>query len=222
MKSIKEIRRKEVRAIYSRLNEIWIAQRALGYIKLEKPIRHGWYKEIVLTSNVERYKSERYIVELFDAIEKYVWGRSKEETEKVWLNQTSKHLIYRDFPTISRKQFNKLSDRAQKMCTPFQYKFFKKLRTRFYIRIPKGAYRIKYTRAYITHSKLIDPRLESEKAWLHQRLLREGYYEQNERFNRWKRNWDSWEFKKEKLKINRELSQLKKLPTDEIIKENRV
>ena len=138
---IKEQRQKEVRRLHNRQWEIWKLQRELGYIELDKPIRHGWYKEIVITRKAERYKSKAAILEIYDKIERYYWGKTKEDAEKQWLNQTSKHLIYKGFPTLSKKQFNKLSHKAQSMCTSYQYRNQrKKLRIRFYIRIPKGVY----------------------------------------------------------------------------------
>ncbi|NQX84833.1 MAG: hypothetical protein HRT67_02830 [Flavobacteriaceae bacterium] len=110
----------------------------MGYIELKKPIRHGWFKEIIITHKVERYKNKAAILEVYDKIEKIFWGRTKEEAQKKWLHQTSKHLIYKDFPTTSKRQFNKLSFRAQCMYTPFYYKNErKKLKLRFYIRISK-------------------------------------------------------------------------------------
>ena len=220
MKTIHEIREKEVRAIHKRQCEIGKEQRALGYIKLEKPVRHGWYKEIVITSKVERYKNEQYILEVYKKIEKVFWGRTKKECEKQWLNQVSKNLIYNELPTISKKQYNKLSDKAQKLCRPYQYREDKKTKVRFYVRIPKGACRIKYTRAYITHREIIDPMLESEYAWLELQLLRPGYYEIEQSRYSWKDDWDIRHIKKEKLKVNRKLRQLKNLPVENITKEN--
>jgi len=212
-----------VRRIWKRRSEIWKEMRGLGYIELKKPIRHGWFKEIIITHKVERYKNKAAILEIYDKIEKIFWGRTKEEAQKKWLHQTSKHLIYKDFPTISKRQFNKLSFKAQYMCTPFYYKNeCKKLKLRFYIRIPKGAYRIKYTRAYITHSKRIDPILESEDALLGQQLVKSGYYEANEkRYQwRWKHYWDRSKQRKEKLKIKKNLKQLTIYSVEDLINEH--
>ncbi len=176
---IKERRRKEVRQVWKDIRANWDEQKALGYKKLAQPIRHGWYKEIVITTNVERYKNEQYILEVFEKIEKLYWGRNKKECEKHWDNQTSKAMIYLNFPTISKKQYGKLSKKAQKLCTSFNYREHKKWRTRYYIKIPKNAYKIKYTRAYNTHVKVIDPCLISEESLLWHKLEKKGYYEAN-------------------------------------------
>lgn len=210
-----------MRRIWKRRSEIWKEMRGLGYIKLKKPIRHGWFKEIVITHKVERYKNKAAILELHDKIEKYFWGSTKEEAHKKWLTQASKHLIYKDLPTLSKRQFSKLSFKAQCMCTPFHYRDErKKLKLRFYIRMPKGAYRIKYTRAYITHSKRIDPILEQEEALLEQQLLKYGYYEADKKRYKWKDCWSESEYRKQKIKTKKILRCLKKGAVEDVLKEN--
>jgi len=217
---IKEKREKEVRRIWKRRYEIWQEMGELGYIELKKPIRHGWFKEITITHKVERYKNKAAILEVYDEIEKIFWGRTKERAQKKWIHQTSKHLIYKDFPTLSKRQFNKLSFKAQCLCTPFYYRSErKKLKLRFYIKIPKGTYRIKFSRAYITHSKRIDPVLESESDLLGQQLLKKGYYEADQKLNKWKDDWNLSNRKQEKLKTERALKSLKNYAIEDILKE---
>lgn len=91
---------------------------------------------------------------------------------------------------------------------------------RFYIRIPKGAYRIKFTRAYITHSKIIDPLLLSEYDLLKNQLLKRGYYEAEQKLCKYKGDWNLRDYKKEKLKSKKDLENLKKRTVNDIIKEN--
>ena len=218
---IKEQRQREVRRLLNRQWEICKLQRKLGYIELEKPIRHGWYKEIIITEKADRYKNKAAILELYDIIERYYWGRTKEETEKKWLNQTSKYLIHKGFPTLSKKQFNKLSYKAQCLCTVFQYRNErKKLRFRFYIRIPKGAYKIKYARAYITHRKRIDPNLISEDDFIDSLLSKKGYYNIKESFYPWKNDWNLTDEKQEKLRTKKHLKALKKYAIEDVIRDN--
>ncbi|WP_405205218.1 hypothetical protein [Aquimarina sp. LLG6339-5] len=217
---IKSQRQKEIRRIQKRQRKICEEQRNLGYIKLEKPIRHGWFKESVITKNVEKYKNQKYIEELHKKLEKSFWGRTKEEAEKKWLQETSKYLINKELPTISRRSFNKLSDGAQRMCIPFRYYTKdKKLKLRFYVNLPKGTYRIKFTKAYVTHSKRIDTQLESEDALLEQQLLKNGYFEEVQKQYNWRDYWQISKGRKEKLKTNSKLRDLKKYKIQEIIKE---
>lgn len=221
-KHLKEQRIKEVKGIQKRQWEISIQIRNLGYIKLAKPLRHGWFKEIVITYNIDRYRNKKHILELYEIIEKRFWGKTKEKADKQWFHQVSKHLIYKDFPTISKKQFNRLTPKAQAMCTVYQYRDDrKKLKKRFYIRIPKGAYKIKYTRAYITHSKKIDPLLESEYALLAQKLLKSEYYKIDQKLYGWngKDCWGTSKSRKDKLKVNKQLKTLKNCLIEDVVKD---
>ena len=86
------------------------------------------------------------------------------------------------------------------------------------MKIPKGAYRIKFTKAYITHSKRIDPQLESEGALLEQQLLKNGFYEANEKIYGWDDDWKIYTHKQEKLKMKRNLRKLKNYNVEEFIK----
>jgi hypothetical protein len=189
--NMKNERQKLVRRIKKEQWKIWDQRRDLPDIELDKPIRHGWYKEIVLTENLERYNSKEAVEKIFAILNKYHWGRTKDECDKQWENQRSKHFIFRDVPTISKRQFSKLSDRAKVLCTPFQFRENRKWITRFYVRIPVHAYRIKYTRAYITHRKRIDPNLESRLAQLENKLKSPGIYEPVQSWDHWRR--DHWE-----------------------------
>ncbi len=217
---IKGQRQKEIRRIRKRQRQIWEEQRQLGYIKLEKPIRHGWFKEIVITKNVERYKNQKYILEIHDRLRKSFWGRTKEEAERKWFNETSKYLIHKEIPTISKKQFNKLSDGAKRLCVPFQYYTEKKkLRLRFYVNLPKGTYTIKFTKAYVTHSKRIDSKLENEDALIEQKLLKNGFYELSQKGYGWRNRWETSKSRKEKLKTNNLLGELTKYSIEKISNE---
>lgn len=178
---IKEQREKEVRQIRKRQRAIYKERRDLGYAELEKPVRHGWFKELVLTANIERYASRSGIEEVFFLLERQFWGRTKKECDRRWDGQTSKHLIVRDVPTINKKQFGKLSEKAKRLCTPYWFKEEKKYRMRYTIRLPKPAVKIRYSRAYITQSKILDPALESELDLLKQRLTKQAYYNINEK-----------------------------------------
>ncbi|MDC8002924.1 hypothetical protein POV27_02560 [Aureisphaera galaxeae] len=220
---IKEQRAKELRRIRKRQREIWKERRELGYIKLEKPIRHGWFKELVLTPRLDRYKHKNEILEIYGKLTKKFWGRTKGETDKKWSQTTSKYFFYKEIPTISMWQYVRLSEDAQLLCVPFRYYTEKKrLRIRFYINIPKGVYKIKYTRAYITHTKRIDPALESEMALLYQQELKSGYYELDKKGYKYYNDWKYWEALDEKsrtLKAKTALRGLKDYSIQELVNE---
>jgi len=208
MKSKKnKLLNKEVRAINEELRLIWKQQQNLGYYKLEKPVRHGWFKELVITPNVERYKSEKAILEIYEQLENKYWGSSKDKATEKWQNQVSAYLIYKDLPTLSKKQFNKLSSKAQSMCVPYQFKNKnKKKKTRFYVKFPKATYSIKFRRAYITHRKRIDSALEKREAFLENKLKRQGYYEENEKEYGYKCLW-SLKPRESRKQVKQELKQ---------------
>lgn len=216
---IKCQRLKEVRRIYKRQGKIWTAQRALGYTKLDTPIRHGWHKELVITKKIARYKNQDILLEVIEDLDKHVWGRTKEEAERKWSERISQHLIVKDVPTICKRQFNRLSDKAKKLCVPFKY-YIDKHRTeiRFYVKLPKGAYRIKYTRAYITHRYNIDPLLEQEDEFLEGIYLLPGYYEAKRKLHPWKSGW-SYVSRSEKAYINSKLRGLRNCEIQDIINE---
>lgn len=217
---IKCKRQKEIRRIRKRQRQIWAEKRALGFIELRKPIRHGWFKEIVITHRVENYKNRAAIREVYDKVEKIFWGKTKEEAERKWLHETSKYLINKEIPTISRKQYNRLSHKAKSLCVPFYYMIeSRKLKLRYYVKIPKGAYRIKFTKAYITHSKRIDPKLESECALLEQQTLKHGYFEASEKLDKWKDWWKVEETKKRERKTKQNLLGLRNYSINQLLKD---
>ena len=218
--SIKEIREKEVRRLHKEWRENWNKQRQLGYKKLEKPIRNGWFKELVLLDKLERYKCKPEIEEIAKKLTLSVWGRTKEIAQKKWDGQQSKHLIYRNIPTLSPKSYRKLSDKAKKHCTVFQYRCNKKWRKRYYVRIPKYTYKIKFVRAYTTHTKIIDPKLESRDDLIQQQLNKKGWYGIANQNNSCKCNWLLVEKEKAGKQIDEKLKRYKYFSLEEI--ENKI
>ncbi|NQX78733.1 hypothetical protein [Gilvibacter sp.] len=200
-------------------------KRKLGYVALEKPIRHGWFREVVITRRVERYRYKAAIMEVFAKMQTYHWGKTKADAQEQWDEATRGFYIHRNLPTLSKRQFNKLSQKAQGLCTPFQFRHEKshKLITRFYVRIPKGVYKIKFSRAYVTHSRIVDPEIESELDWIDSQLLKPGFYEAEQVLNRyhWDHKFDNYlRFKKENKQVKQTLRNLKHYPADQLIKED--
>ena len=214
---------KEFRRILKRQSELYLAKFGLGYIKLEQPIRHGWFKEIVLTQSVERYKHAEAIEEVYKKIKTSYWGATKEKAQKVWDIERSKYGLSKDKPTISNRSYRKLSDKAKSLCVVFKYKVKhqRKLKTRFYVNLPIGCTKIKFTRSYITHRKKIDPTLESELDQLDNRLLQPGLFELTlgGYWNKWDRMFVSFERKKETHKVKRHLSNYRNKVISEELKD---
>lgn len=217
---IKSQRLKEVRAIYKRMHKIYKLQRELGYRELENPIRHGWYKEIVLSRRVERYKHKEVIQSIFERLNTSHWGRTKDLATKKWNAQVSDYLIVNDVPTISKKQFTKLTDQEQSLCVPFQFYTYRyKKVTRFYIKIPKGAYRIKFSRAHITHRKNIDPQLERESDFLNSKLRSRELFATDMKMSRYKDDWNQRDLKSRSY-IKQSLKRLSKNDIKDLINDH--
>lgn len=215
---------KEFRKILKRQDELYTQSFQLGYIKLEEPIRHGWFKVIELTPEVERYKNAKAIKEVFRKIRTSYWGATKEKAQQAWDQERSKYMLTKDKPAISRKSFNKLSDKAKDLCVFFWYKneCTRKRKGKFYINFPQGCYVIRYRRSYITHRKRIDPLIESEIKQLDNQLMRPGFYELQlgGYWNRWERKEMSYKKKAEAHRVKERLSQYKNHVISDGLKEN--
>jgi len=218
---IKTKRKKEVRRILRRQQAIQQEIIALGYMPLDKPLRHGWFKEIVVSSKIERYKNQAYILEILKVCPNFFWGGSKEKVEKSWEELISQNLIYNNFPTFCKAEFDQLSPKAKSLCSPYHFRDEeKKMQLRYAIKLPKGAYRKKYTRAYITESKRMDPSLEMEYDLLNQQLLKSGFFEANIARYRWIDYWNLTLVEKENNKTKRILKSLCRYPLKDIHNED--
>ena len=215
--SIKEYRKKEVRKLYKEVRQLHQKHADLGYRKLEKPIRHGWYKELILLPQLERYKFKPEIEEIVTKLNRRIWGRTKEKVQEKWDRSQSNHLIYKNIPTLSPRSYRKLSEKAKRHCTPFVFIADKKRRQRYYVRIPKHAYRLKFTRAYTTHSKIIDPNIMERLDLIDQQLNKNGWYgvTPNGRFS-YKCRWEVEDIKKDRKQTKSELKKYKYASLSEV------
>lgn len=217
--SIKEYREKEVRKLRKELQGLYRRHIDLGYRELEKPIRHGWFMELTIRRNIERYKFKPEIEEIVEKLERSFWGRTKEEAQKSWHNAQSKYLIYKDVPTIGPKTYRKLSEKAKRHCTVFFYRIEKKWRRRYYVRIPKNVYRIRFRRAYVTHSKIIDPEIQRRIALIYQQMDKPGWYDIANRGNRYCDDWQTHPAKRDRKHIRGKLREHRYGSLEEISQE---
>lgn len=206
---IKAQRQKEFRKIRKRQKELYTAKFNLGLIPLDKPLRYGWYKELKLTVEVEKYKNAEAIIEVHHVMRTEFWGKTKEKAQEEWDKYRAQFMLTKDKPTISKRSFRRLSEKARALCVIFRYKckHTGKYKKRFYVNIPSGCTTIKFTRAYITHRKIIDPAIESELDLLDNKLLSKGLYEEKERNfsnKKWNKKYAAFERKIES-RANRQL-----------------
>ncbi len=217
--SIKGYRKKEIRKLRKEQRDLYAKSRALGYRKLEKPIRHGWYIELTILPQIERYRFKPQIEEILKKLEKRYWELTKEQAKKKWDSAESKHLIYKDIPTLSPKSYRKLRDKAQGHCRVFFFKEDKKLKRRYYVRIPKNAFKISFKRAYTTHSKIIDPLIEERLDLIQQQFEKKGWFGAAKTgHNYWKR-WGVGPIKKKRKQAKRELKKHRYTSIDRIKKQ---
>jgi len=221
---IKAQRQSEIRRIEKRQDQLYTQLWNLGYEKLAEPIKHGWYRELIITENVWSYKNAEAILEIYKKIVRHYWGSTKEKAQKKWDENCSLFMISRDKPTISKKQYRKLSDAAKHYCVVFRYKTPRGARKiRFYINFPKGCYRFQFSRAYITHRKRIDPKLISEIDFLETLLRRKGYYDLYQATNAWDPWWRGHlveEREKRERKVKQNLKMLNRESIEDLIKDN--
>lgn len=221
--NIKGQRKKEIRRIEKRKNRLYKQLWNLGYEKLEKPIRHGWYRELIITENVHKYKNASAILEIYEYIVPWYWATTKEKAQAEWDKRCSLFMISKDKPTISRKQFNKLSEKAQKLCVVFRYKtVHRNVKTRFYINFPKGCYRFQFKRAYITHRKRIDPSIISEIEFLEKELHKKGYFDLYQSLYSWDPGWShylAYEARKRQRKMKQKIRMLNKESIEDLVKD---
>ena len=214
---------KEFRKILKRQQELYKQRHELGYIKLKEPIRHGWFKVMELTPFVEQYKNADAIKEVFDKITTSYWGATKEKAEQYWDKERTRYMLVKDKPTISKRSFRKLSEKAKELCVFFRYKneYTGQRGGRFYVNLPKGSFEVRFRRSYITHRKIIDPAIESEIAQLDNVLLQPGLYELNKRgyWFRWSRMDRSFERKAETHRVKERLMSYRNTIISEGLKE---
>jgi hypothetical protein len=220
---IKAQRKKEFRKNSKRQRELFDQKQKLGYIKLEKPIKHGWFKELVLTTNVERFKQSDAIKEVHQKIRTSYWGATKEKAQQAWDKDRSRYMLTKDKPTLSRKSFNKLSEKGKDLCVAFLHKGerARRYKVRFYVNFPPGSFVLRFRRAYITHRRRIDPQIESELDYLESQLMKPGFYEitLGGIWNRWNRMEKSKNQKTETHRMKEYLSQFRNKVISEELKE---
>ena len=79
-----------VRQIQKELRILYQALYSLGEIPLDKPIRNGWYKHLVMRPDISRRKDADVFQEILDVCSRWVWGSDKKMADKRWV-QNVKH-----------------------------------------------------------------------------------------------------------------------------------
>ncbi|MEL6557623.1 MAG: hypothetical protein AAFQ94_05520 [Bacteroidota bacterium] len=172
--------RSDVRKLRKELRQLYTARFRLGYIKLAKPIRHGWFKHLTLRDDIARRKDASVFREILEVSGIDTWGLDKKHADKVWDRQNRKDNTIQ-FPGImklNQKRYNKLSKKAQKWYEGFDWYWTPAEGNvkRYYCRVPRYFFKITYTKAFITRKQIVDPKIDKRIAEIEGLLLSNRYY----------------------------------------------
>jgi len=174
-----EERIKKVRSLEQELDRINDELWNLGYTILEKPLRDGWYRTMVLRHDIAKHKKAHVYQEILNAVNIKFWGREKKYADRAMMRyfRNRNRLYYRnDIRYLDKKAYMSLSSAAKK------YFFKAKIKINFrhlsvYIStLPKYYFVSTYERAYITKRKIIAPKLESRIQEIENELLSSKFY----------------------------------------------
>ena len=162
-KKIIEERIKKVVSLEKELEKIQLAHSCLGNLMLDKPLRDGWFRTLIIKESILKSKNGKVYHEILEAVVKKVWGREKIDADKKWnvyFERSWRCYLPPGVRFLNEKEFQKLSSRAKKL-------FFARKRhsprgyTKYYVCIiPKSFFVTSYQRAYIISRKIISPELE--------------------------------------------------------------
>jgi len=175
-----EKRKKQVRAWKKELRKLYKAYNEQEYIKLEKPIRHGWYKHLILREDIARRKDAYIYQEILDRCGADIWGSTKKQADKNW-DQYNQRSVRWQFPGLEYLDAEKLVGMSPKARLWFEgydwkWKFSSGYVKRYYCKVPRYYFVVAYTKAYITKKQIVDPDLVSKIDGLENRLLQNKYY----------------------------------------------
>ena len=186
MRPLTKIEEKEalVRKIKKELNELRKAKSDLGEIPLEKPIRHGWYRHLVLRADVARRKDAIIYQEILDRCGSIVWGSDKNRADKNWEHYHEYGSCYQweGFSSLEQQEFKKLSSKAQCHFVEYESYWSPWLGSvkRYFCLVPSYCFEIGYSKAFITHRKVMSSELNQRIDELENRLLGNDLYAYSE------------------------------------------
>lgn len=174
-----EERAKEYRRLRKRWRELQDAKFNLGWVILDKPKRHGFYKELVLREDIAKRKEAPIYLEILEATKVKLWGSSLKRLEKSWVEQSlrNKRIQYPGIQAIEKKEYDLLSGKAKRFFIFRRSEVFNGYRTNLYIsKLPAYFFKFKISRAYIFKRRIIDSEIEREIKEI-ENLWASKYYE---------------------------------------------
>ncbi len=183
MKSLNKIDQREtlVREIKKELSVLYDQLCNLDSVKLDKPIRHGWYKGLVLRADVERREDSAIYQEVLDTCGRWIWGSDKKYTNRNWDRNVKKNKDWQwaGLAWIRKEEFFKLSDKAKKLFVEYEWKYDPWCGSikRYYCHVPKHFYITTFKRAYVTHMQVANGIVDKRVAELESQLLSNDLFE---------------------------------------------
>jgi len=104
----------DAKSTYLELKKIWDAQRALGWIELDKPHFLGYIKSFVLRDDITRRKDVAVFEGVLKAINNFVVCKDKSFTQKDWQSK-KKVAMTLGLKRLNKKEFNKLTDKQKRL-----------------------------------------------------------------------------------------------------------
>lgn len=194
-----EVRAKEVRELIQERDQLYEAKYSLGYVKLAKPIRHGWFKHLELRDDIIRRMDAHVFQEILDKCGYDLWANDKVQLEKVWVrfHNRNNQVSYPGIRKISARVYRKLSVKAKKWFVGFDWYWSPNEGhvRRYYCRVPRYYFKIAYTKAYITKKQIIDPEIESRLKEIDEMLQNDEYIKYSG-YLQYRKNWMPFHYHK--------------------------
>jgi len=174
--NIIEQRQKELRLLEKERWTLWLAMRNLGSIKLDKPLRHGYYTHLILRDDISRRKDAKVFQEIIEKCRVNIWGTNKTHADKCWngYNTRNSQIQWPGFYKLDEKRFDKLSNKAKRHFEKIPHQ--PNHATRYYCNVPRWYFVKTFTKAYITHRQIIDPKLNRRLDEIDEKLRNSKYY----------------------------------------------
>ncbi|MEN7550731.1 hypothetical protein AAG747_22615 [Rapidithrix thailandica] len=174
------IRARKARVLHKQIERLSIAQQKLGYVRLEKPVRHGWFKHLVLRQDIANREDAAVFQEIVKIAAKWIWGRDKPHVNKEWERAAENNKLFQfpGFKFIEKDRYKLLSGKAKKYFKEYELYWSPWLGSvkAYYCLVPSYYFVPGYTKAYLTHRKVIDGELERRIAELEVQLNQRELY----------------------------------------------
>ena len=184
-------RQKKIRAIDRELIRLYKAWSNLGYKKLDKPIKDGWIKHLVLREDIARRKDAHVFEEIIRRCGAEVWGSTKKNADKNWDKFHCKRkndTVIDGLELLFGEKLVGISKKARMYFDGYDWKWMihRGYVKRYYCKVPRHFFVVKYSRSYIRAIQIIDPELERQMAEL------EGEFFNDKLYKYWKASEGRW------------------------------